>query len=270
MEPDRNGSEVTHNLIYQVAVGDQNALYEECIASVAAYCVAHDIHHVVQRDPVLRISPRDSQRSVNALRLGYLPIYEKENALDYLDRYQAVCVIDSDVYIMPGAPNIFDAIESAAFYGVIERDMPVTDQYRRKLRKYSQAQYQLLRTEADFDWNSDGAAFFNMGIMLMTQHIRQYMAADSARDFLQRHDFERFVNGQGAWRWSTDQTLLNYWIRRDGVPWQALDWRWNALYGAILPGHIHEAWFVHFFLAQHNVGDRSVGDIIKEIMCKPE
>lgn len=254
-------------LIYQVAVGDKNPLYETCINSVANYCNRYEIDHVVQRDPILQIAPVESQRSANAMRLGYLPIYEKENVFDLLSDYDGACVIDSDIYIMPTAPLIFSNLDTAVFYGVLERDMPVNDSYRRKLIKYSQAQYGPLRQEVDFDWNDHGAGFFNMGLMLMSKDIKSYLGATSSREFLRRDDFVRFVNGQGAWRWSTDQTLLNYWIRKNNVPFRALDWRWNALYGAIQQEHLREAWFVHFFLAVHNVGDRDIQDIVKEIQA---
>lgn len=39
---------------------------------------------------------------------GYLPIYEKENAFDYLDDYDQIAIIDADIYIRPDAPNIFE------------------------------------------------------------------------------------------------------------------------------------------------------------------
>ena len=68
-------------LIYQVAVGPESELYEICIDSVARYCERFGIKHMVQREPKLCIAPVHSQRSDNALRLGYLPIFEKEKRL---------------------------------------------------------------------------------------------------------------------------------------------------------------------------------------------
>ena len=252
-------------LIYQVAVGPRRDLYETCIASVADYCDRYGIDHMVQREPVLQISPQQNHRSDNAMRLGYLPIFEKETALSYLDRYQAVCVLDSDIYVRSQAPCIFDVLGDAVFYGVIERDMPVTDRHRAKIKKYSQAQYGNLRDEADFGWTEQGAAFFNMGLMLMRSEIQTHLRGDSPRQFIMRPEFARFVNGEGAWRWSTDQTLLNYWLKRDRIACQALDWRWNALYGAIPSDMINQAWFVHFFLAEHTVAGQDVRDIIQQL-----
>jgi hypothetical protein len=252
-------------LIYQVAVGPRRDLYEHCIDSVATYCQRHGIDHVVQREPILRITPKANHRSDNALRLGYLPIFEKESALAYLDDYDAVCVLDSDIYVRDQAPCIFQCINESLFYGVVERDMPLNDRHKTKIKKYSQAQYGPLREQADFSWNEHGAGFFNMGMMLMKSSIKEYLRGDSPQQFIQRSEFERFVNGEGAWRWSTDQTLLNYWIRHEKIPCAALDWRWNALYGAVQSDVIDQAWFVHFFLADHNIDNRDVRDIIQEL-----
>ena len=258
-------------MIYQVAVGPERELYETCMNSVARYCARFGIKHVIQREPSLRITPLRNHRSPDALRLGYLPIFEKENALALLPDHDAVCVIDSDIYIRDHAPMIFDHLGETCFAGVIERDIPLVPRHVSKIRKYSQAQYGPLREEADFLWNDLGAAFFNMGVMLMHPSILQFLHGQSPRQFILRPEFERFVNGEGAWRWSTDQTLLNYWLRRDAVPCQYLDWRWNALYGAVPNDRINTAWFVHFFLADHHVGTKSVQIIIDEMdACRPE
>ena len=87
-------------LIYQVYVGKKSKLYDHCTASVKAYCKAHDIDYVLQDQPILMITPDPFQtnRSKEATaRLGYLPIYEKENAFAYLRTYDQVAIIDSDV-----------------------------------------------------------------------------------------------------------------------------------------------------------------------------
>lgn len=235
------------NLIYQVKVGETPAFYDDCIASVARYCKRFGIMHVVQTDPVLKIRPLASKRSENALRLGYLPIFEKANAFGYFRLYDRIAVIDADVFIRESAPNIFDEWLDYDFAGVLERDMPSVDSHRRKLRTYSEGQYRTL-PDVDWQWNENGAAFYNMGVMLMHRGIVRHIGG-TPEQFLRRPAFERFVNGEGHWKWSTDQTLLNYWVKHSGMLTRDLDWRWNALYGAIPDGLLKEAHFVHFFLA---------------------
>ena len=101
-------------LIYQVCLGEQykSKLYSHCIQSVADYCEKHDIEHYVLRTPKLRIKPDpfSGNRSTDSYMKhgGYLPIYEKENAFDELDNYDQIAIVDSDIYIRPDAPNIFD------------------------------------------------------------------------------------------------------------------------------------------------------------------
>lgn len=232
-------------LIFQVKVGNPPPFYDACIASVKRYCERFGIAHEVLTEPNLRIVPKNNKRSANALRLGYLPIMEKANAFEWLREHEQVAIIDADVFIRDSAPNIFEHIH-CDFAGVLERDLPVTDKHLDKLRKYSQGQYGEL-TDVHWDWTDRGAAFYNMGVMLLNRPIIRYM--ESPRELIERPEHERFVNGEGHWRWSTDQTLLNYWVKKSGMMTENLDWRWNALYDAMPNDRIRDAYFVHFFLA---------------------
>jgi hypothetical protein len=254
------------NLIYQVAVGPQNPLYEFCIASVARYCQHFGITHRVQREPILKIRPDNSHRSSQAVeRLGYLPIYEKENAFDLFDQYYDICIVDSDIYIADYAPNIFNELGEFEFAGVAERDMPLIERHKKKIKKYSEGQYGSLRDQADFKWNALGAEFYNMGLMLCSNQLKNYLNGETAYEFLTRPEFKRFVDGEGQWRWSTDQTLLNYWIKRYKIKTKNLDWRWNALYRGIEDQYLSQAYFIHFFLADHIPKDRTIEQIVADI-----
>jgi len=116
-------------LIYQVYVGRPTKLYDFCTDSVARYCARYGISHIVQREPILKIKPSaNSGRSKEAVsRLGYLPIYEKENAFDLLQDFTQVAIIDSDIYIKGDAPNIFEELGVEYDFGAVaEREMPVT------------------------------------------------------------------------------------------------------------------------------------------------
>ncbi len=235
-----------HRLIYQISVGETPPFYAPCIASVERYCIRYGIDHLVQLEPILKIRPVKSARSENALRLGYLPIFEKENAFSYLDWYDQIAIIDADVFIRDSAPNIFDELGDATFAAVLERDMPLTSVYLDKIQKYSIAQHGPL-DDVDWKWNSRGSAFYNMGVMLFSSALLYYLNGETPRQFIQRPEFERFVNGEGHWKWSTDQTLLNWWVKKTGMETRDLDWKWNGLYGAVK--RIEKAHFVHLFLS---------------------
>lgn len=242
-------------LIYQVSVSNNSNLYKHCIQSVNDYCKKHRIDHYVQREPILRIKPNvfTTNRSKESYEKygGYLPIYEKENAFNQLENYDQIAIIDADMYIRKYSPNIFHYFEPAyAFGAVCEREMEITNQYKGKIRNYSHMQYAQLHKPdkgIDFRPNDLGYEFFNMGMILInSQKFAPYLSGQTPKEFIERQEFARFVDGIGTWKWSTDQTLLNYFIKKYSVPVQHMHWQWNGLFTANT--RIEECNFVHFFL----------------------
>lgn len=226
-------------LVYTVAVGESRPLWERCIASVQAYCQRHGIEHRVQREPILRIAPKASQRSASALKLGYLPIFEKLNAFPLLTHYAEIACLDADVYAMPDAGSIFDAVPAGAEYAaVVERDLPITAAYARKLDSYTQAQY----GRSDF-------RFRNCGVEVLRPSLLRLWNNQSPSEFIHRPEFARYVNGEGAFRWQTEQTLKNVWLVTSGARVHDLAPCWNVLYGAVKS--MQGAQLVHFFLSDH-------------------
>jgi hypothetical protein len=195
---------------------------------------------------------------------GFLPIFEKENAFTYLKTYDQVAIIDADVWIRPDAPNIFDEVtEEYDFGGVVEREMPITEQYSNKIVNYSRMQYSTIRT-VDWKWNErTGGEFFNMGVMVLNKRIETYLRGETPRQFLNRPKFKPFVDGIGPWKWSTDQTLLNTWIKEEKMAVKKLDFKWNGLFTAIVMPRIKECHFVHFFL-KDKLPNR--GENVEELM----
>ena len=236
-------------LIYQVYVGKKSKLYDHCTASVKAYCEKHNIDYVLQTTPILFIRPDPflSNRSAECQsRPLPLPIFEKENAFTYLKNYDQVAIIDSDIWIRPDAPNIFDDFGAEHdFGGVVEREMPITPQYAGKIQNYSRMQYSSIRN-VDWKWNDRGGEFMNMGVMVMNKSIEKYLNGETPKQFLSRPRFKPFIDGVGNWKWSTDQTLLNTWIREEKMKIKNMDWKWNGLFTANTK--IQECHFVHFFL----------------------
>jgi len=76
-----------------------------------------------------------------------------------------------------------------------------------------------------------------------------------------RSEFKDFVDGKGGWKWSTDQTLLNYFLKRYKIPTKHMDGKWNGLYTAV--NNIKDCHFVHFFLKDKLP---SSGENIEELM----
>ena len=251
-------------LVYQVYVGKRSALYDHCTASVKAYCEQHGFDYVLQTTPILFITPDPfmTGRSKEAVeRLGYLPIFEKENAFTYLKTYDQVAIIDSDIYIRSGSPSIFDDVPASVdFAAVVERSMPISSQYLAKIVNYSRMQYSSIRN-VDWKWNDRGAEFYNMGVMVLNKSITKFLNGETPKQFLSRPRFKPFVDGQGPWKWSTDQTLLNTWVKEEQMKVKQLDWRWNGLFTANTS--IRDCYFVHFFL-KDKLPDR--GENVQQLM----
>lgn len=243
---------MTSRMIYQVYVGRPSALYDTCVASVARYCQRYGITHMVQRDPILKICPNPQRtgRSQEAVsRLGYLPIFEKENAFAYVDQYDQIAIVDSDIFVRDTAPDIFLSLPKDQALGVVaERDLPCTKKHLSKITKYSHAAFGHL-TDVDWHWNTHGAEFFNMGMMVLnSDKFRPFLNDQTPAEFLARPEFQDFIDGVGYFKWSTDQMLLNWWVKKTNMPVQNMSWHWNALYKAVQDDQLPQAHFVHFFL----------------------
>lgn len=255
-------------LIYQVCLGKRSRLYEHCTESVKQYAQRIGAAYEVQRQPILFIKPDPFQtnRSKESYEKygGFLPIFEKENAFSYLKSYDQIAIIDADVWIRPEcSESIFDAAGTDCdFAGVIERDAPIHDWYTNKLANYTRMQYSMNPIRQLFDWDhSAGANFYNMGIMVINKSIDKYINGETPQQFLRRPRFKPFVDGMGAWKWSTDQTLLNVWVKEERMKVTNLHWKWNGLYTA--NKHISQCNFVHFFLKDKLP---SSGENIEELM----
>jgi|TARA_B100001778_G_scaffold78978_2_gene63790 hypothetical protein len=236
-------------LIYQVYVGKKSRLYNHCTKSVVEYAKKIGAVHICQTEPILRIKPDifTTNRSRESYEKygGYLPIFEKENAFSWFHKYDQIAIIDADVYIRENSPSIFDELtEEYDFGGVVERSAPIENWYKQKLLQYSQMQFSNI--QVDWKWNDLGAEFINMGIMVMNKSFEKYLNNQSPRAFLNRSEFKPFVDGVGNWKWSTDQVLLNTWIKKEKMKVKNLHWKWNGLFTA--NSKINECHFIHFFL----------------------
>ena len=88
-----------------------------------------------------------------------------------------------------------------------------------------------------------------MGLMVMnTEKFMPFLKNQTPKEFISRPEFKDFVDGVGYKKWSTDQMLLNWWVKKESIPTKNLAWRFNALYKGIDDTRLPEAYFIHFFL----------------------
>ena len=254
-------------LIYQVYTGKRSELYDHCTQSVKEYADRIGSQYLIQREPILRIAPDifTTNRSRESYEKygGFLPIYEKENAFAYLDSYDQIAIIDADIFVRPDCDEcLFSASGTDCdFAGVIERTMAITPEYQAKIHNYSRMQYAHNSISELFDWNNLGADFYNMGMMVINKSISKYLRGQTPEQFIRRPEFKNFVDGIGPWKWSTDQTLLNYWVKKERMVVNNLDWKWNGLFTANT--NIKECNFIHFFL-KDKLPNR--GENVKDLM----
>lgn len=240
-------------LVFQVSVGKhaKSRMYRTLTDRCEDYARRLGVEYQRLEEPVLRVTPSEhSNRSVESYEKhgGYLPIFEKLNALDFLSDFDEVAVIDADVYVRSESPSIFDQVSpTASLAAVVERKMPLSRDYVAKIKGYSRAQFQSLQ-DVDWRWNRRGAHFFNLGVMVIRPSVMKDFGVTSAREFLSMGENRPFIDGVGNWKWSTDQTLLNYWLKKTGSQVEELDWRWNVLYGAVRKTASYQGFFTHFFL----------------------
>ena len=230
---------MTKRLIYTVCIGQPRPLWQRCIASMRTYCERHGIEHRLQTEMALRVMPKHSHRSPQAVALGGLPNLEKLHGLSLLGDYSQIALVDADVWATPDAPDIFDAVNPAVdFAGCVEREMECTPAYARKLDGYAHGQY----GDARFP-------FFNCGVEVFNASMARHLHSQTIPEFIERPEFADLIDGKGAWKWASEQTLMNVWLRSCGATLQHLRPRWNVLFGAVtMPA---DAAFVHFFLSSH-------------------
>ena len=78
--------------------------------------------------------------------------------------------------------------------------------------------------------------------------LKKYLRSQTPMQFLMRPEFKPFIDGMGNWKWSTDQTLLNVFVKESGMKVKNLTYHWNGLFTGIEMNRIPECNFVHFFL----------------------
>jgi hypothetical protein len=257
--------------IYQVAVGPQSKLYKHCIDSVKRYCWHHGYEHIVLTTPKLMIKPDPftGQRSTDSYMKygGFLPIFEKENVFEHFGDYDQIAVVDADIFIKPESPCVFkDVKKNVHFAAQFERELPVNERYRRQIRNYSNEQLNNSVCKK-YDWDfthPNGGEFFNSGMIVYNcKKMLKSLGDTTPKQFMNRLDFKDFIDGIGPFRWQTDQIMLNYWMKKDNLKVQHVDWRFNALFSALEKGKISEAYFIHFFMRHKLPND---GENIDELM----
>lgn len=138
------------------------------------------------------------------------PYYEKNQIFNFLDEYDKVLFIDSDILITPDAPNLFRqcngdeiaAVSVEDVYGAVEKEKAMLQQFL-----------------GETEWTKK---YFNSGVVMFT---RKY------RDLLNTSDglIEKWVEGkaQAGVTGLNDQSVFNYRVNKHNIPIVYLDKAFN-------------------------------------------
>lgn len=144
---------------------------------------------------------------------GYTyPIWNKENIHHYGQRYDKIGLVDSDTIIRWDAPNIFDQLEDEGIYGV-------NDLCDLNWLLGSISDRQKFFPEIKIDITK----YLNAGVLFFgNKHLSLFK---KLLDFyLENKDEIHAIEGGGK-----EQTLLNFFIQKEGIPVKVLDPKWNLL-----------------------------------------
>lgn len=137
------------NLIFIVSIGRDNYL-QYCLPSVKFYCKKYNIDLKVISNPLYNIP--------SSLEYNY-KTFEKNQVYNYIEGYDRILRLDSDIIINPNAPNFFES-DSNYIYVTYEDVGP-----RKVERKF---EIERLKKSLGHikNWNE---GYFNSGVILFSQ-----------------------------------------------------------------------------------------------------
>jgi len=145
---------------------------------------------------------------------------------DALSQYERIWYVDSDTLINPQAPNIFDVIPEKYFGATVVGH---------------------LSTIHDNSWKKMVAGLgeipgftekhvFNGGSMLISQDHREIFSFDGS-------DIKFAIEKVGHF---AEQALINYRVRRMGIPFHDLGPQWNATCRTVVPQKRFTSYLLHY------------------------
>ena len=192
------------NAIVTLTIGD-SPLWAYTLPSMAAACARHGWGF-----------EQIETRTVNVTRFRH-PVwniaFEKFHALDYLDQYDRIIILDSDAMMSPTCPDIFAAVPEDAI-GCVMEDVGRHLTNRREWIATIKAQALDARLE---DWHE---GYLNSGMVALSRCHREAMTLDM--DDIATLEVSRPAG-------FPSQNVTNYLARRSGFPIYDLGYKWNHM-----------------------------------------
>jgi hypothetical protein len=218
--------------LFTIAVGDKYQwMFDITIPYMRAYCERHGIDFIVVDDNYRR----DEH-----------PCFMKQFINTLWWRYDRVCYVDSDVLIMPHAPNIFEhtpADKCSAFREVSYSERP--DEIARRnqmsvdyITLYAEA-YNAAMRDMDYDEvslpDNLGEYYYNAGIFVCTKETCPHVVPVGG--IMQLPTSNHF-----------DQNYFNMMIIKHNIPMFDFGYKWNRRRGAHVAESLNplHSYFVHY------------------------
>ena len=172
--------------------------------------------------------------------------FEKFQAFDLLVDYERMLRLDTDVFVSPEAPNVFDCVPADQL-GVVFEDYG-DRRYRR--------QRDMERVADAFGGDAWGdRRYFNSGVMVFSRVHREAFLLTAT---------DRALIEQGALGRPKEQNLCNWKARQGGCSLFELDYRFNhmSLFSNRWTGSPHRlgSYFIHYAGSQQRKARRMVRD----------
>ena len=145
-------------------------------------------------------------------------IWQRYFLFDILDHneidYNQVLIVDADTIIHPDAPDIFTLTEDK--YCLVHDDGDF-DWILRSMENYH---HHLFQDQPLFNWYE----YFNSGFQIVNKSHREFF--NTMRKFYEEN-VEQILWCQKTYGVGTDQTPLNYLLRRENIETKALSYKFN-------------------------------------------
>lgn len=155
--------------------------------------------------------------------------FEKFQAVDMLDEYDRILLLDADVMLSPTCPDVFDVVPEDAIGCVFEDVGPAEESRRRAIEWIRQ-----LAFDPALEYWTEG--YFNSGVMVFSKCHQDALRLDLNNTQV------RDVASHGPWN---DQHVLNYLARRSGCPIRRMGYRWNHM-SMFADKHTHDSHIIHY------------------------
>ena len=145
------------------------------------------------------------------------PNWHKLLVFDLLENsdieYDQVLIVDSDTFIHPDAPNIFEETDNK--FCAVHNDGSY-DWVMRSMETYSKYVFEGYM----FDWSE----YFNSGVMVVNKEHKN-LFQDILRFYLSNQELVKGI--QSNFGVGTDQPMINFFVQKNNVDLKLLPYKWN-------------------------------------------